>query len=89
MLICKQKCYLKYELFIFVKIISIPDEELFSERSSGAPLHTLSKLYDVPFVLYRPPPSFEAVYCFIGDRRLVTVAGFCIICVVLPNFSFF
>ena len=28
----------------FVKIISIPAEELFPKRKSGAPLHTLSKL---------------------------------------------
>ena len=30
-LICKQRCYLKYKLFggFFVKIINIPDEELF------------------------------------------------------------
>ena len=39
-----------------VKLISIPDEELFSETYVGAPLHTLSKLYDVPVGLVAPPP---------------------------------
>ena len=32
----------------FVKILSIPDEELFTKRPSGVLLHTLSKVYDVP-----------------------------------------
>ena len=31
----------------------------FPKRPSGAPLHTLSKLYDVP-VDFVPPPYFEA-----------------------------
>ena len=34
----------------------------FPKRPSGAPLYTLSKLYDVP-VGYVPPPYFEAEYC--------------------------
>ena len=46
-----------------VKIISSPDEELFPKRTSGAPFHTLSKLYDVPVGF--ESPSFEAVYCYI------------------------
>ena len=35
----------------------------FPKRPSGAPLHTLSKLYDVP-VGFVTPPHFEAEYCF-------------------------
>ena len=37
MLICQQKCYLKYKLFGFflVKIISISDEKFFSETFVG------------------------------------------------------
>ena len=40
----------------FVKIISIPDEELFSETYVGCTDHTLSKLYDVT-VGFSSPPS--------------------------------
>ena len=35
----------------------------FPKRPSGAPLHTLSKLYDVPVGFVPPPPNFEAEYC--------------------------
>ena len=35
----------------FIKIISIPDEDDFPKRPLVAPLHTLSKSYDVPLVL--------------------------------------
>ena len=31
----------------------------FPKRPSGAPLHTLSKLYDVPVGFVTPPPYFE------------------------------
>ena len=52
---------------------------------SGAPLHTLSKLYDydVPVGFVTPPPYFEAVYCFICGRRRVDVARYWMICLVL------
>ena len=46
---------------------------------SGAPLHTLSKLYYVPFGFVSP--SFKAVYCFIYIcRRIIRVleTTFCI-----------
>ena len=68
-----------------VKIISIPDEKLFSERAPGAPLHTLSKLYDFPVGFV--PPSFEAVYCYICGRRRVGVARY--LCLVLVNSNLF
>ena len=54
----------------------------FPKRPSGAPLHTLSKLYDVP-VGYVPPPYFEAEYCLFCGRRRVAVARYRMICLVL------
>ena len=68
---------------LIVYIISIPDEELFSETASGALIHTLSKLYDVPVGFLTPPPHFEDVYCFIRGRRRVAVARYRMICLVL------
>ena len=54
---------------------------LFPKRTLGAPLHTLSKLYDVSvgFVF----PSLEAVYCYICRRRRVAVARYRMIFLVL------
>ena len=46
-----------------------------------APLHNLSKLYDVPVGFVSP--AFEAVHCYISDRRRVAVARYQIICLVL------
>ena len=46
----------------------------FPKRPLGAPLHTLSKLYEVPVGFVTPPPFFEVVYCFICGRRRVVVA---------------
>ena len=56
----------------------------FPKRPSGAPLYTLSKLYDVP-VGYVPPPYFEAEYCLFCGRRRVAVARYRMICLVLIN----
>ena len=56
----------------------------FPKRPSVAPLHTLSKLYDVP-VGFDPPPYFETVYCFICGRRRMSVAGYRMICLVLSR----
>ena len=36
----------------------------FPKRPSGAPLHTLSKLYDVPVGFVTPPAHFEAEFAF-------------------------
>ena len=54
----------------------------FPKRPSGAPLHTLSKLYDVP-VGFVTPPYFEAEYCLFFGRRRVAVARYRMICLVL------
>ena len=62
----------------------------FPKRPSGAPLYTLSKLYDVPVGFEPPPPYFEAEYCLFCDRRRVAVARYRMICLVLVyvrNFS--
>ena len=56
----------------FIKIVSI---SYFPKRPSGAPLHTLSKLYDVSLG-FVPLPSFEAVYFFICGRQRVIVARY-------------
>ena len=45
-------------------------------RTSGAPLYTLSKLYDVHVGFVSP--SFDAVYCYICGRRVVDVARYTI-----------
>ena len=59
-----------------VKILSIHDEGFFPKLTFDAPLHTLSKLYEVPVDL-TPPPSFEAVYCYscrrISDNKVKDV----------------
>ena len=56
----------------------------FPKRPWVAPLHTLSKLYDVPVGFVTPPPPyFQTVYCFICGRRRVFVAGYRMICLVL------
>ena len=55
----------------------------FPKRPSGAPLHTLSKLYDVPVGFCTPPPPyFEAEYCLFCGRRRVAVARYRMICLV-------
>ena len=41
----------------------------FPKRPSGAPLHTLSKLYDVPVGFVAPPPYFEAVYAYFAVAK--------------------
>ena len=55
----------------------------FSTRPSGAQLHTLSKLYDVPVGFVTPPSYFAALYCFICGRRRVAVVRYRMICLVL------
>ena len=52
------------------------------KRPTGAPLHTLSKLYDVHVGFVNPSPYFEAVYCFICCHRSVAVARYWMICLV-------
>ena len=60
----------------------------FPKRPSGAPLHTLSKLYDVP-VGFEPPSYLEAEYCLFCGRRRVAVARYRMICLVLVNSHLF
>ena len=64
------------------KLLASLMRNYFPKRTSGAPLHTLSKLYDVP-VGFVSPPSFEAVYCYICGRQRVAVARYRMICLVL------
>ena len=60
----------------------------FPKRAPVAPLHILSKLYDVP-VGFVPPASFEAGGCYICGHRRVAVARYRIICLVLVNAHLF
>ena len=52
------------DLLLFVLILAALLRNYFFKRPSGAPLHTLSNLYDVPVCSVPPPPYFDAVYCF-------------------------
>ena len=53
--------FLEWQLFVFwSKLLAFLMRNYFPKRTSGAPLHTLSKLYDVP-VGFVFPSSFEAV----------------------------
>ena len=61
----------------------------FPKRPSGAPLHTLSKLYDVPVGFVTPSPYFEAEYCLFCGRRRVANARYRMICLVLVNSHLF
>ena len=54
----------------------------FPKRPSGAPLHTLSKLYNVP-VGFVTPHYFEAEYCLFCGRQRLAVARYRMICLVL------
>ena len=62
---------------------------LYFNLPSGAPLHILSKLYDVPVGFVTPPPYFEAEYCLFCGRRRVAVARYRMICLVLFNLYIF
>ena len=55
----------------------------FPKRLSGAPLHTLSKLYDVPVGFVPPSLLCESQYCLFYGRRRVAVARYRMICLVL------
>ena len=55
MLIRQHKCYLKYKLFGFLsKLLASLMRNYYQKRTSGAPLYTLSKLYDVPVGFVNP-----------------------------------
>ena len=76
---------------VFVKIISIPDKELFSEKSVGGTTSYFVK--SIPCSTFStfvtPVPQFEAVYCFIRSRQRVAVARNRIICLVLVLVNLF
>ena len=73
-----------YKLFgLLSKLLASLMRNYFPKRPSGAPLHTLSKLYDVPVGFVPPPPYFEAEYCLFCGRRRVAVARYRMICLVL------
>ena len=65
----------------FVKIINIPDEELFSETYIGC---TASYLVLIIWCCRWFVSPSEAVYCYICGRRRVAVARYRMICFVLP-----
>ena len=71
------------------KLLASLIRNYFPKRASGAPLHTLSKLHDVPVSFVNPPPSFEAVYCYICGCRRVAVARYRMIFFVLVNSHLF
>ena len=53
--ICQQKCYLRYILFgLLSKLLAALMRNNFPKRPSGAPLHTLSKLYYIPVGFVTP-----------------------------------
>ena len=52
----------------------------FPKRPSGALLHTLSKLYDVPLGFV--PLSIEVMYCFICGHRSVAAFQYRMICLL-------
>ena len=77
------------------KLLAYLMRNYFPKLPSGAPLHTLSKLYDVPVGFVSQPPYFEAVYCFTCCGRRVAVAWYRMICLVvtltlicIPNIPF-
>ena len=65
------------------KLLASLMRNYFPKRPSGAPLHTVSKLYDVPVGFVPPPPYFEAEYCLFCGRRRVAVARYRMIFLVL------
>ena len=68
------------------KLLEFLMRNYFPKQPSSTPLHTLSKLYDVPVGFVAPSPSFEVVYCFICSRRRAAVARYRMNCLVLSHF---
>ena len=66
-------------LFLSKLLVSLM-RNYFPKRTSGAALHTLSKVYVAPIGFVSP--SFEAVYCYISGLRLVAAARYRVICLV-------
>ena len=57
-----------HTIWTFIKMISIPDEA--TKRLSGTPLHTLSKVYHVPFG-FGPPRLSKCLALFAVAKRLL------------------
>ena len=66
--------------WVLSKLLASLIRSYFPKRLSGAPLHTLSKLYDVP-VGFVAPPILGSELLYMGRRR-VTVARYRMICLV-------
>ena len=73
--------------FFLSKVLASLMRNYFPKRTSGAPLHTLCKLFDVSVGFVSP--SFETVVFYICGRRSVTVARYGMICLVLVNSHLF
>ena len=63
-------------LGFFVKIISIPDEELFSETYVGCTASYFSKLYDVPVGFVAPPPQLRSLRVAVARYRMICLVFF-------------
>ena len=69
-----------------IKIICIPDEDYnFTKRPSGGPLHTLPKIYDVPFGFCPLTLTFGSIVLYLrspngccGRRRVVVTRHYMI-----------
>ena len=72
-------------VWLIVQIISIPDEELFSETAVGCTVSYFVQNYMMFLLVLTPPPYFEADYCLFCGRRRVAVARYRMICLVLDN----
>ena len=84
---------LKYNHFwmtivrVFVsKLLASLMRNYFPKRPSDAPLHALSKLYDIHIGFFSLL-SFETVYCFICSRRRLADARYRMICLFHLNMA--
>ena len=73
-------------VWLIVSIISIPDEELFSETTVGCTASYFVKIIWCS-CWFCIPPYFEAEYCLFCGRRRVAVARYRMICLVLTDFN--
>ena len=76
-------------VWLIVYIISIPDEELFSETAVGCTASYFVKIIWCSCWFWSPPPYIEAGYCLFCGRRRVAVARYRMICLVLVNSHLF
>ena len=69
-------------VWLIVQIISIPDEDLFSETAVGCTASYVVKIIWCSCWFCTPPPYLEAEYCLFCGRRRVAVARYRMICLV-------